>query len=142
MYMLHIPDHHCSSASSDDTEVVTDVHYNLIPAHIPVQRTDVHRTIASTSEYAHQIPSGHNDIRANVQHQKSVKSVQHESRTMNFAALRQSVNTKNVFLVSKYAESGSERRLLANDPGNFEQKSENQASYSSPHAASTSEQTA
>ena len=42
MNILRIPDHQ----SCDATDLVTDVHWN------PVQRSDVHNTNASTSEYA------------------------------------------------------------------------------------------
>ena len=35
---------------------VTDVHWNL-SSPVPVQRSDVHNTNASTSEYAHQTSS-------------------------------------------------------------------------------------
>ena len=49
-----------------------------ICAQVPVQRTDVHNTNASTSEYAHQTSSGYGEMCTNVQHQKLVKLVQYE----------------------------------------------------------------
>ena len=55
MNMLHIPYH---QSLLNVTDVVTDVHWNLsICAQVPVQRSDVHNTNASTSEYAHQTSS-------------------------------------------------------------------------------------
>jgi hypothetical protein len=47
MNILRIPDHQ----SCDATDLVTDVHWN------PVQRSDVHNTNASTSEYAQKTSS-------------------------------------------------------------------------------------
>ena len=46
------------AASSDDADLVADVHRNHnICAQVPVQRSDVHNTNASTSEYAQNIIS-------------------------------------------------------------------------------------
>ena len=49
-----------------------------ICAQVPIQRTDVHKTNASTSEYAHQTSSAYGEMCTNVQHQKLVKLVQYE----------------------------------------------------------------
>ncbi len=51
------------TAESADTDLVTDVHWNLsICAQVPVQRSDVQNTNASTSEYADETSSVDGEI--------------------------------------------------------------------------------
>ena len=50
-------------ASSDDTDHVTDVHWNpSICAQVPVQRSDVHNSNASTCDYAQKTSSVHGEV--------------------------------------------------------------------------------